>query len=209
MNILHVTSSPRGNASYSNRVAANVLDELRARDPGASVTVRDLARHPLPHIGDDFVAATRSPSGPQTDAQRTLLARSDELVDELFAADVIVIAAPMINFTIPSNLKAWIDYVARAGRTFRYSEKGPEGLVKGKQVILVAARGGVYADAGKALDFQLPYLKSVLGFLGITDIEVLEVEGTAYGPDAAEKAVAAATAKLHVQCNERAAAQAA
>ena len=209
MNILHVTSSPRGSVSYSNRVAANVLDELRARDPGATVTVRDLARDPLPHIGDDFVAATRSPNGPQTDAQRALLARSDGLVDELFAADVIVIAAPMINFTIPSNLKAWIDYVARAGRTFRYSEKGPEGLVKGKQVILVAARGGVYADAGKALELQLPYLKSVLGFLGITDIEVLEVEGTAYGPDAAEKAVAAATAKLHVQCNERAAAQAA
>ena len=209
MNILHVTSSPRGSVSYSNRVAANVLDELRARDPGATVTVRDLALEPLSHIGEDFVAATRSPNGPQTDAQRALLARSNELVDELLAADVIVIAAPMINFTIPSNLKAWIDYVARAGRTFRYSEKGPEGLVKGKQVILVAARGGVYADAGKALDFQLPYLKSVLGFLGITDIEVLEVEGTAYGPDAAEKAVAAATAKLHVQCNERAAAQAA
>jgi FMN-dependent NADH-azoreductase len=210
MNILHITSSPRGNASYSNRVAANVLDELTARNPGATVTVRDLAREPLPHVGDDFVAATRGPNGPQTDAQRALLARSDELVDELFAADLIVIAAPMINFTIPSNLKAWIDYVARAGRTFRYSEKGPEGLVKGKQVIIVAARGGVYsAGPGSALDFQVPYLKSVLGFIGLTDIEVLEVEGTAYGPDAAEKAVVAATAKLHATCEHRAAAQAA
>src|SRR3982750_1288668 len=101
MNILHVTSSPRGSASYSNRVATNVLDELAARNPGATVMVRDLARDPLPHIGDDFVAATRGPSGPQTDAQRALLARSDELVDELFAADLIVIAAPMINFPIP------------------------------------------------------------------------------------------------------------
>jgi len=210
MNILYVTSSPRGSASYSNRVAANVLDELTARNPGATVTVRDLAREPLPHIGDDFVAATRSPNGPQTDAQRALLARSDELVDELFAADVIVIAAPMINFTIPTNLKAWIDYVARAGRTFRYSEKGPEGLVKGKQVIIVAARGGVYsAGPGSALDFQLPYLKSVLAFLGMTEVEVLEVEGTAYGPEAAEKAVVAATAKLHGQCDAHAAAQAA
>jgi FMN-dependent NADH-azoreductase len=209
MNILYVTSSSRGSASYSNRVAAEVLDELRTRSPGASVAMRDLARDPLPHIGDDFVAATRSPNGPQTDAQRALLAQSDALVDELFAADVIVIAAPMINFTVPSNLKTWIDYVARAGRTFRYSEKGPEGLVTGKQVIVVAARGGVYADAGKALDFQLPYLKSVLGFLGMTDVEVLEVEGTAYGPDAAEKAVAAATAKLHRQCDQRAAAVAA
>jgi FMN-dependent NADH-azoreductase len=203
MNVLYVTSSPRGSASYSNRVAAEVLDELRARNPGAIVATRDLARDPLPHIGDDFVTATRSPNGPQTDAQHALLAHSDALVDELFAADVIVIAAPMINFTIPTNLKAWIDYVARAGRTFRYSEKGPEGLVSGKQVILVAARGGVYADTGKALDFQVPYLKSVLGFLGMTDVEVLEVEGTAYGPDAAEKAVAAATAKLRAQCDRR------
>jgi len=210
MNILYVTSSPRGSASYSNRVAANVLDELTAPNPGTTVTLRDLAREPLPHIGDDFVAATRGPNGPQTDAQRALLARSDELVDELFAADVIVIAAPMINFTIPTNLKAWIDYVARAGRTFRYSEKGPEGLVKGKQVIIVAARGGVYsAGPGSALDFQLPYLKSVLAFLGMTEVEVLEVEGTAYGPEAAEKAVVAATAKLHGQCDARAAAQAA
>jgi len=208
MNILYVTSSSRGSESYSNRVAQNVLDELLARHPDASVTVRDLARAPLPHIGDDFVAATRSPSGPQTDAQRALLAQSDALVDELFAADLIVIAAPMINFTIPSNLKAWIDYVARAGRTFRYSEKGPEGLVTGKQVIVVAARGGIYAD-GNALDFQVPYLKGALAFLGMTDVEVIEVEGTAFGPDAAEKAVAAANAKLHAQCDRREAAVAA
>ena len=146
---------------------------------------------------------------PQTDEQRALLARSEALVDELLASDVIVIAAPMINFTIPSNLKAWIDYVARAGRTFSYSEKGPQGLVTGKQVIVVAARGGIYSGAGNALDFQLPYLKSVLGFLGMTDVEVLEVEGTAYGPEAAEKAVEAATAKLHAQCDQRATAAAA
>jgi len=203
MNILHIISSPRGGASYSNRVAANVLDELRARNPEATVTVRDLAGEPLPHVGDDFFTATRGPNGPQTDAQSALLSRSDELVDELLAADVIVIAAPMINFTIPSNLKAWIDYVARAGRTFRYSEKGPEGLVKGKQVIIVPARGGIYA-AGNAMDFQVPYLKGVLAFLGMTDVTVLEVEGTAYGPEAAEKAVTAATAKLHASCEHRA-----
>jgi len=209
MNILHITSSSRGSASYSNRVATQVLNELNRGNPGATVTVRDLARAPLAHIDDDFVAATRSPNGPQTERQRALLAQSDALVDELIAADVIVIAAPMINFTIPSTLKAWIDHVARAGRTFSYSEAGPKGLVTGKQVILIAARGGVYADAGQALDFQVPYLKSVLGFLGMTDVEILEVEGTAYGPEAAEKAVAAATAKLHGQCDAHAAAQAA
>jgi FMN-dependent NADH-azoreductase len=202
MNVLYVASSSRGSASYSNRVATDVLTELRRREPGAKVTVRDLAREPLPHIDDDFVAATRGPAASQTAEQRALLARSDTLVDELLAADVIVIGAPMINFTIPSNLKSWVDYVARAGRTFRYSEKGPEGLVTGKQVILVVARGGVYAG-NPALDFQVPYLKSVLGFLGMTDVEVIEVEGTAFGPDAAEKAVAAANAKLHAQCDRR------
>jgi FMN-dependent NADH-azoreductase len=207
MNILYVASSSRGSASYSNRVATDVLTELRNRNPGAKVTVRDLGREPLPHIDDDFVAATRGPVASQTDEQRALLARSDTLVDELLAADLVVIAAPMINFTIPSTLKSWVDYVARAGRTFRYSDKGPEGLVTGKQVILVAARGGVYGQ-NAALDFQVPYLKSVLGFLGMTDVEVIEVEGTAFGPDAAEKAVEAATAKLHAQCDRRTAAAA-
>jgi FMN-dependent NADH-azoreductase len=203
MNILHVSSSSRGDASYSNRVATQVLDELRSRNPGARVTVRNLATDPLPHIDDDFVAATRT--GAATDRQRTLLAQSDALVDELFGADIVVIAAPMINFTIPSNLKTWIDYVARAGRTFSYSEAGPKGLVTGKHVIIVAARGGIYSQA-PALDFQLPYLKSVLGFLGMTDVEVLEVEGTAYGPEAAEKAVSAATAKMRSRCEQVAAA---
>ena len=208
MNILHISSSSRGSASYSNRVAQNVLDELRARNPDTTVTVRDLARDPLPHISDEFVAAIRSPNGAENDEQRALLAQSDVLIDELFAADLVVIGAPMINFTIPSNLKTWIDYVARAGRTFSYSEKGPQGLVTGKHVIIVAARGGVYA-AGNALDFQLPYLKSVLGFLGMADVTVLEVEGTAYGPEAAEKAVVAATAKLHARCEQHEAAVAA
>jgi FMN-dependent NADH-azoreductase len=204
VNILHLTSSARGNASYSNRVAAELIGEISARNPGAAVAVRDLARDPLPHIDDDFVAATKSPAGPQTERQRAQLAQSDALVDELLGSDVIVIAAPMINFTIPSNLKTWIDYVARAGRTFSYTEKGPQGLVTGKQVILVVARGGVYAG-NPALDFQVPYLKSVLGFLGMTDVEVVEVEGTAFGPEAAEKAVAAATAKVHAQCDQRSA----
>jgi FMN-dependent NADH-azoreductase len=205
MNILYVTSSSRGSASYSNRVAQTVLDELRGRTPGATVVTRDLARDPLPHIDDDFVVATRSPNGPQTEQQRGLLTLSDALVDELLAADIVVIGTPMINFTIPSTLKSWLDYVARAGRTFSYSEAGPKGLVTGKQVILVAAKGGIYA-ANPSLDFQVPYLKSVLGFLGMTDVEVLDVEGTAYGPEIAEKAVEAASAKLHARCDAVAAA---
>lgn len=202
-NILYVATSPRGAASYSNRVAKRVLEELRWTHPDARITVRDLASHPLPHIDQDFVAATRSPDGARTNAQKAILLTSDALVDELLAADIVVIAAGMINFTIPSTLKTWIDYVARPGRTFSYSEAGPKGLASGKHVILVAATGGVYSDK-RALDFQVPYLKHVLGFLGMTDIEVVDVEGTAFGPEAAEQAVAAASRKVQERCAEAA-----
>jgi FMN-dependent NADH-azoreductase len=205
--ILYVTSSPRGGDSYSNRVAARVLDELEQAHPGARVVVRDVARDPLPHIDEDFVAAIRGPEGPQTPQQRAIVGRSDQLVDELLAADIIVIAAPMYNFGIPSTLKAWIDYIARAGRTFRYGEKGPEGLVKGKKVILIQSRGGIYSSGpAQAMDHQGTYLRSVLGFLGVTDIESIDVEGVAYGPEAAEKAVAGGIVRARALIDTHAAA---
>src|SRR5438128_3056157 len=163
--ILHVSSSPRGSASYSNQVAARVVRELQQADPLATVTVRDLAHDPLPHIDDDFVAATRSADGPRTEKQRAILAQSDALVDELFAADVIVIAAPMINFSVATTLKSWFDYIARAGRTFGYSEAGPKGLVTGKRVIVVSASGGIYSGENAAFDFQVPWLSSTLADL--------------------------------------------
>jgi FMN-dependent NADH-azoreductase len=194
-NILFVNSSPRGAGSYSNQVASALVEKLEAASIGAIVTVRDLAKEPLPHVDDEFVAAIRGPAGPQTDVQREIARRSDALVDELLAADTVVIAAPMINFTIPTTLKGWIDYVARAGRTFSYSESGPKGLVSGKRVFLVVARGGVYSDRAQ-YDFQLPYLRHVLAFLGMTDVEVIDVEGTAFGPEAAERAVTAALARV-------------
>ena len=157
------------------------------------MTVRDLARDPLPHIDQDFITATRSAEGAQTPKQRAMLTHSDALVDELLKADIVVIAAAMINFSVASTLKTWFDYVARAGRTFSYSEAGAKGLATGKRVIVVAATGGVYAGDSAAFDFQVPWLKTVLGFLGMTDVEVIKVEGTAYGPDAADKAIAHAT----------------
>jgi FMN-dependent NADH-azoreductase len=204
-NILYVTSSPRGGDSYSNRVAARVLDGLEQAHPGATVVVRDVARDPLPHVDEDFVAALRSPEGPRTARQQAIIAKSDALIDELLAADIIVVAAPMYNFGIPSTLKAWIDYVARAGRTFRYGEKGPEGLVKGKKVILINSRGGIYSSGpAQALDHQGTYLRSVLGFLGITDIASIDVEGVAYGLDAAESAVAQGIARAHALIDARA-----
>jgi FMN-dependent NADH-azoreductase len=205
-NILFVTSSPRGTSSYSNRVAFELLGELQANNPGAVVTVRDLVRDQFPHIDEDFVVATRSAEGPRTDSQRAQAARSDALADELLAADVVIIAAPMINFGIPSSLKTWIDNVCRAGRTFSYSEAGPKGLVIGKRVFLVVARGGVYSGDKKAFDFQLPYLRQVLGFLGMTNVEVIDIEGTAFGPEAAERAVAAGLGAARRLAGERQAA---
>lgn len=197
MNILYVSSSPRGSESYSNRVAESVVRELREGHPDAHVVLRDLANHPLPHIDEDFVAATRG-AGPRNERQAALLRQSDSVVDELLAADVLVIAVPMINFGVPSTLKAWFDTIARPGRTFSYSGAGPKGLVTGKRVIIVSATGGIYsAGQGAALDFQLPWLRSMLGFLGMTDVEVIRIEGTAFGAEAAEKALQRAHAQAH------------
>jgi FMN-dependent NADH-azoreductase len=192
--ILHVSSSPRGDASYSNQVAARLIRELKQANPQTTVTVRDLAQDPLPHIDADFVAATRSADGPRTERQRAILAQSDALVDEFLAADTIVIAAPMINFSVSTTLKSWFDYIARAGRTFSYSEAGPKGLATGKRVIIVSASGGIYSGEYAAFDFQIPWLRNMLGFLGMTNVEIIRVEGTAFGPEAADKALERATA---------------
>jgi FMN-dependent NADH-azoreductase len=194
-NILYISSSPRGSASYSNRVAESVIRDLRKNDPNATLVVRDLAREPLPHIDEDFVTATRGADGPRTQRERAILAQSDALIEELLAADIVVIAAPMINFSVSTTLKSWFDYVVRAGRTFRYGEAGPQGLVTGKRVIVVSASGGIYSGENAALDFQVPWLRNMLGFLGMTDVEVIRVEGTALGPQAAEQALARAGAQ--------------
>jgi FMN-dependent NADH-azoreductase len=195
--VLYVTSSPRGEASFSNQVAARVLDEIRARDPGAEIVSRNLADDPMPHIDEDFLNVARAPGGATSERQKAVLARSDALVDELIGSDIVVIAAPMINLGIPSTLKAWIDHIVRAGRTFSYTEAGVQGLVSGKKAIIVVARGGYYSGDKRALDFQLPYLENVLGFLGVTDISSFEVEGTSLGPEVADKAVAEASRKVH------------
>ena len=194
--ILLITSSPRLE-SYSTTVARALAEKLAARTPGSGIVVRDLTHHPLPHIDDSFAAARNLPPEKLTPVQRAALALSDTLLTELFAADTIIIAAGMINFGIPSSLKAYIDYVLRPGVTFRYTEKGPEGLVKGKKVYLVLARGGVYTQGPmQRLNFQDPYLRASLGFIGLTDIETITVEGVAFGAEAAEKAFAAALAQV-------------
>jgi FMN-dependent NADH-azoreductase len=195
--ILLVTSSLRGDASYSTKVARALVDQLQAATPGAAVTVRDLAREPLPHIGADFVAGPALPPEKRSASQAAAVALSDRLVQEVVAADVIVVASAMVNFSLASGLKTWFDYLMRAGVTFRYSEKGPEGLVTGKKAYLVTARGGVYSEGPlKAIDFQEPYLRQLLAFIGVTDVEAIAVEGVAFGPEAADKAVAGALARI-------------
>jgi FMN-dependent NADH-azoreductase len=195
--VLYVTSSPRGEASYSNQVAARVLDEIRARDPACEIVSRELADDPLPHIDETFLIVARTPDGATNDHRKAVLARSDALVDELIGSDIVVIAAPMINLGIPSTLKAWIDQIVRAGQTtFSYTEAGVQGLVGGKKAIIVAARGGTYSGEKKALDFQLPYLESVLGLFGVTDITSFEVDGTSLGQEVASRAVAEASRKI-------------
>ncbi|MDB6020643.1 MAG: azoR, partial [Pedosphaera sp.] len=185
-----------GLESYSEKVARFIVSDLEKRDSCANVVVRDLAQHPPPHVGQAFVGGLFTGPEQRTPEQTQSLAVSDVLIDELLAADIIVVAVPMHNFGLPSTLKAWIDHVVRAGRTFSYSQKGPEGLLKGKRVILVLASGGVYSDGpAKPLDFQEPYLRAILGFIGLNDVDVVRVEGVAVSAIGPEKAVASAMAR--------------
>ncbi|PDS78323.1 FMN-dependent NADH-azoreductase [Rhizobium sp. L43] len=194
--ILLLTSSPRAE-SLSTPIAADLAEKLKSQQPGSVVVRRDLAANPLPHIDDLFTGAIRKPAEDRTAEEIAAIKTSDELVAELFAADTIVISTGLINFNIYSSLKTWIDNVARAGVTFKYTETGPVGLVTGKKVYVVLTSGGVYSQGPAApLNHAVPYLKSVLGFLGITDIETIYVEGLAFGPEAAEKAIDAAKSRV-------------
>jgi FMN-dependent NADH-azoreductase len=177
-------------------MARSLADRLASGDR-SSVLVRDLSTQPLQHIGEDFVTALGTPPEQRTAAQSAAVALSDRLIAELLAADVIVLASAMINFSVSSTLKAYIDNVLRAGVTFRYTANGPEGLVKGKKAFIVQASGGIYSDGpAKAANFQDTYLKHVLGYIGITDVEVIHIEGVAFGPEATEKALTAAASRI-------------
>ncbi|NTS30595.1 FMN-dependent NADH-azoreductase [Phyllobacterium sp. YR620] len=191
--ILLVTSSPRGAASHSTRVATELAQKLQAKTPGSAIVKRDLASQPLPHIDADYSSGIYTPVESRSERQQSVVGVSDAIVDELFAADSIVIATGLINFNISSTLKAWVDHIARAGKTFSYGAEGPKGLVTGKKVYIVIASGGVYSSGpAAAFDHAVPYLKTALGFLGMTDVEVIRIEGVAMGPDAEAKAVSSA-----------------
>jgi FMN-dependent NADH-azoreductase len=195
--ILLITSSPRGADSLSTRFASELAQKLREQHPGSTLTRRDLAAEPLEHIGEAYVVGRVLPAHSRSPAQKDAVALAEKLVAELTAADIVVIGSAMINFGPPSQLKTWFDYVTWPGVTFAYDGKSVEGLVTGKKVYLVTASGGVFSEgAHTAFDFQSSYLKHLLGFIGLTDIEHLRVEGVAHGPDAAQASIAKAEAAM-------------
>ena len=200
-NILVVTSSANGDASVSSGLAATLVDRVRDSDPAAHVVLRDVGANPLPHLTAETVAAIKGE--PATEAERAARALSDSLVAELQAADIVVIASPMYNFGMSSTLKAWFDHVARAGVTFRYTSAGPEGLLKGKKTLVIESRAGFYSDGPAAnFDGQEPHLRVLLGFLGLDDVTFIRAEKLAFGPEAAEAALAEASEALGLFAGE-------
>jgi len=194
MNILQINGSARSEGANSTRVASDIVARLKAANPQASVVQRDLARNPAPVVDEAALGALFTPAEQRTPEQSARVAESDALIAEVQAADVIVIGVPMYNFSISAQLKNWIDAIARAGVTFRYTENGPEGLLKGKKVFVAFARGGRYR--GSAADTQTPFLQTVLGFLGMTDVRLVYAEGLNMGEEAAKQGFAEAEADI-------------
>jgi len=199
-NILILNGSPRTEGSVSRNLIERFIDKWRAQNT-ANVVARDVGTTPPPHLDEATIGAFYTPEDARSDDQQARITLSDELVGELEVADVIVIGAPMHNFGIPSGLKAWIDQVARVGRTFKYTENGPEGLLTSKKVYVLTARGGNYFEnsPAHAMDHQAPYLRTVLGFLGLDDVTFIHAHGVAGGEDgirAAEVEVDRAVAAL-------------
>jgi FMN-dependent NADH-azoreductase len=191
--VLVLKSSILAGYSQSGQLSDYFVEQWREQHPADEITVRDLAANPIPVLDGELVGALR-PAMPADPRQQEALALSDELIAELQAHDVIVINAPMYNFNIPTQLKNYFDLVARAGVTFRYTENGPEGLVKGKRAVVLTSRGGIHKDT--PTDLVAPYLSVFLGFIGITDVNFVFAEGIAYGPEVATKAQTDAKAAI-------------
>lgn len=194
-NILALTSSLAGPDSISDSLVTDAIRQLKRLHPDAQVVHRDLARAPIPHLLPETFAGIRAEaSTPEEQAARAL---SDQLIAEVQAADVIVIGAPMYNFSIPTTLRAWFDHVLRPRVTFTYTAEGPKGLIDDKPVIVIEARGGLYSEGpAKAVDFQEPYLRQLLGFMGLTDVRFVRAEKIGFGAEARAAAVEAAIAAI-------------
>ena len=198
---LVVTSSANGDASVSGRLATALIDQLRAANPGLHVILRDVGAEPTPHLTAATVAAIKGE--PATETELEARALSDALVAELAVADLLVIASPMYNFGMSSTLKVWFDHVLRAGLTFRYTADGPEGLMKGKKAVVIESRAGFYSEGpAAAMDGQEPHIRILLGFMGITEMTFVRAEKLAFGPEAAEAAIAEAGEALGLFAGE-------
>lgn len=200
MKLLHVDSSILGGYSVSRQLSAEIVAEWRKNRPDTTVEYLDLAVNAPNHFGADAIAVKGIAQPEPTEAQRAENAVSEQLVSQFLAADVIVIGAPFYNFSIPTQLKAWIDRLAQPGRTFTYTEKGPTGLATGKTVIVASTRGGAYAtsEGGQAMEHQESYLKVVFGFFGVTDVRIVRAEGLAMGEAPKAAAIAAARAEMEL-----------
>lgn len=185
--LLQVKSSLFSDQGNSSAVANDFVAQWQSNHPNGEVIIRDLGANPIPHLSESHVGAFFSPEADRNESQRAIIAASDALIDEVRRADVIVLAVPMYNFGVPSQLKSWFDQLARAGVTFRYSENGPVGLLDDKPVIIFAARGGLYAGTEK--DHQAPFLKQFLAFIGLTNVNFVYAEGVNMGDDAKAKAL--------------------
>jgi FMN-dependent NADH-azoreductase len=193
--LLQLNTSLFSTAGQSSRLAGEFVAEWQALNPEGRSVARDLAANPVPHLTAERFQAFLAKPDERTLAQQKVVNESDALIDELRQADTIVIGLPMYNFGVPSTLKAYFDHIARAGVTFRYTEKGPEGLLKGKKAYVFATRGGLYA--GTPLDTQTTYVRDFLRFLGITDVEFVYAEGLAMGEQRRDAALAEANAAIH------------
>ncbi len=198
MNILHLDSGLFAEQSVSRQLSKQLVQQLQAVHPDAQVTYRDLVVNPINHLDAEILTAGATAENQRNQRQMEELALTEQLLEEVFAADIILLGAPLYNFAIPSQLKAWIDRIAQAGRTFRYTEQGPEGLLKGKKVYLASARGGIYSEEpAAAMEHQESYLKTLLGFIGITDITIIRAEGLNMGDTMREAAISQASEAIN------------
>ncbi|CAA0104717.1 FMN-dependent NADH-azoreductase [Zhongshania aliphaticivorans] len=193
-NILHINSSLFGNDGKSSQMANEFVQALRNKLEESALISRDLNAKPLPHLDGERFTAFTTPAEQRSDEQKHIVAESDQLIKELRDADILVLGIPLYNLGVPSTFKAYIDHIARAGETFRYTANGPEGLLNNKKVYVFAARGGQYQDT--PLDTQTPYLRHIFGLMGLQDIEFIYAEGLNMGPDIADASLANARKQL-------------
>ena len=191
MNVLQIDSSVLSASSVSRQLTKSIVENLQQQNAGLKLTYRDVSTNPINHLSSEILTSRFIDASEWSDLQKTETALNEELLNELFAADVLVIGAPMYNFAIPTQLKSWLDRVLVAGRTFKYTEQGPVGLLQNKRAIIASSRGGMYStsEAGRMMDFQEDYLRTAMRFIGITDVEIIRAEGVNVSSETKEKAL--------------------